>query len=259
MRNSRWVRAARSEPQHHIAGAYRGAVYDPASLDHADGKAGQIIPAGKMPGISAISPPIRAQPACSQPSAMPFTTSAAVCHRASRTRSSPEKRAPLPAKYVVDAHRDEIDADGVVAAEFEASFSLVPTPSVRRPAPARDSRGAHSAPNPPMPARTSGRMVRLVRLDALDSFPGVDIDAGIAVAQRGPVRGSNSRPRAAVRAVAGTAESEKSRKTGFCDKILRPIGRQRHRKLLTCVLGIFLSSVAGPFSVFPYAYRASGR
>ena len=30
-----------------------------------------------MPGISAVSPPMSAQPACSQPSAMPFTTSAA--------------------------------------------------------------------------------------------------------------------------------------------------------------------------------------
>ena len=31
----------------------------------------------EMPGISAVSPPMRAQPACSQPSATPFTTSAA--------------------------------------------------------------------------------------------------------------------------------------------------------------------------------------
>jgi hypothetical protein len=31
-----------------------------------------------MPGISAVSPPINAQPASSQPWAMPFTTVAAV-------------------------------------------------------------------------------------------------------------------------------------------------------------------------------------
>ena len=30
-----------------------------------------------MPGISAVSPPISAQPACSQPAAMPLITSAA--------------------------------------------------------------------------------------------------------------------------------------------------------------------------------------
>ena len=34
-------------------------------------------PAGYMPGISAVSPPIKAQPASSQPRAMPFTTSVA--------------------------------------------------------------------------------------------------------------------------------------------------------------------------------------
>ena len=35
-------------------------------------------PAGYMPGISAVSPPIRAQPEISQPRAMPPTTAAAV-------------------------------------------------------------------------------------------------------------------------------------------------------------------------------------
>jgi hypothetical protein len=35
-------------------------------------------PSGYMPGISAVSPPISAQPASSQPLAMPPTTSAAV-------------------------------------------------------------------------------------------------------------------------------------------------------------------------------------
>ena len=35
-------------------------------------------PAGYMLGISAVSPPISAQPACSQPWAMPLTTAVAV-------------------------------------------------------------------------------------------------------------------------------------------------------------------------------------
>jgi hypothetical protein len=35
-------------------------------------------PSGYMPGISAVSPPISAQPASSQPLAMPPTTEAAV-------------------------------------------------------------------------------------------------------------------------------------------------------------------------------------
>ena len=35
-------------------------------------------PAGYMPGISAVSPPTKAQPDCSQPSAIPLITNAAV-------------------------------------------------------------------------------------------------------------------------------------------------------------------------------------
>jgi hypothetical protein len=36
-------------------------------------------PCGYIPGISAVSPPISAQPASSQPRAMPFTTCTATC------------------------------------------------------------------------------------------------------------------------------------------------------------------------------------
>ena len=79
-----------------------------------------------MPGISAVSPPIRAQPACLQPSAMPATTARAVCdvELAGGEVVEEEQRLGALRQQVVDAHGDEIDADGVVPAGLDGDLQL---------------------------------------------------------------------------------------------------------------------------------------
>ena len=71
-----------------------------------------------MPGISAVSPPTRAQPARRQPSAMPAMTRAAWATSSLAGGEVVEKEQRLGALHdeVVHAHGDEVDADGVVAA-----------------------------------------------------------------------------------------------------------------------------------------------
>ena len=79
-----------------------------------------------MPGISAVSPPTSAQPASRQPSAMPSITAAA----ASTSRLAggeiveEEQRLGALADEVVDAHGDEVDADGVVLAGVDGELEL---------------------------------------------------------------------------------------------------------------------------------------
>ena len=79
-----------------------------------------------MPGISAVSPPISAQPACRQPSAMPAITRSATPGRASRGREIIEEEERLGAldDQIVGAHRDEIDADAVMAAAVDGELEL---------------------------------------------------------------------------------------------------------------------------------------
>ena len=79
-----------------------------------------------MPGISAVSPPTSAQPASRQPSAMP------VDHRRGRLDVEPaggeiveeEQRLGPLADEVVDAHGDEVDADGVEPAGVDREPEL---------------------------------------------------------------------------------------------------------------------------------------
>ena len=79
-----------------------------------------------IPGISAVSPPTRAQPACRQPSAMPPITSRAVRHRQPAGGVVVEEEQGLGALHhqVVDAHRDEVDADRVVPADLDGELQL---------------------------------------------------------------------------------------------------------------------------------------
>ena len=77
-----------------------------------------------MPGISAVSPPTKAQPACLHPSAMPAMTCVGggdvklaggeIIEEQQRFRALHDK--------VVDAHGDKIDADGVVLVGVDGDF-----------------------------------------------------------------------------------------------------------------------------------------
>ena len=58
---------------HSVKGELAGIPYDVIANE-----AQEINAGAEMLGISAVSPPIRAQPACSHPRAMPFTTAVAV-------------------------------------------------------------------------------------------------------------------------------------------------------------------------------------
>ncbi len=72
-------------------------------------------PGSMAPGCSAISPPMRAQPALRQPSATPATSALDVVgvERADGDVVEEEERLGALADEVVDAHGDEVDADGV--------------------------------------------------------------------------------------------------------------------------------------------------
>ena len=86
-----------------------------------------------MPGISAVSPPIRAQPACLQPSAMPAITSRAAVHVELSRRVVVEEEQRLGALHdeVVHRHGDEIDADTMVTACLDGDAQLGADPVVR--------------------------------------------------------------------------------------------------------------------------------
>ena len=79
-----------------------------------------------MPGISAVSPPISAQPARRQPSAIDATTAAATClvELPGRVIIEEEQRLGALDDEVVGAHRDEVDADAVVTPGFDRELEL---------------------------------------------------------------------------------------------------------------------------------------
>jgi hypothetical protein len=80
-----------------------------------------------MPGISAVSPPISAQPASRSPG-----DAADDCRALFRVELSggevieKEQRLRALDHQVVDAHGDEIDADGIVDAGFDRHLELGP-------------------------------------------------------------------------------------------------------------------------------------
>ena len=79
-----------------------------------------------MPGISAVSPPTSAAPAAAQPSAMPSITRAAAVdlEPAGGEIVEEEQRLGALADQVVDAHRDEVDADGVEPPGLDGELEL---------------------------------------------------------------------------------------------------------------------------------------
>ena len=79
-----------------------------------------------MPGISAVSPPISAQPACRQPSAMPADDRRALIRVELAGGEIVEEEQRLGALHdqVVDAHGDEVDADRVVPAGVDGDLQL---------------------------------------------------------------------------------------------------------------------------------------
>ena len=79
-----------------------------------------------MPGISAVSPPISAQPAMRQPSAMPGDDPLgdAVVELAGGEIVEEEQRLGALDDEVVGAHRDEVDADRVVPVVVDRELEL---------------------------------------------------------------------------------------------------------------------------------------
>ncbi len=149
-------------------------------------------PATNARGCSAVSPPISAQPACSQPAAMPLITVAgdSDVELLADVVVEEEQRLGTLDQDVVDAHRDQIDADRVVPAEREGELELgahaigagdqdrfaVTLRQLDERAEAADA-GEHFG---------AQRALR-VRLDRLDQrVARIDVDAGLAVGERPP-------------------------------------------------------------------------
>ena len=87
-----------------------------------------------MPGISAVSPPISAQPAWRQPSAIEATTAAATSLSSFPVAIIVEEEQRLGAldDEIVDAHRDQVDADPVMLAQFDRQLELGSDPVIGR-------------------------------------------------------------------------------------------------------------------------------
>ena len=141
-----------------------------------------------MPGISAVSPPISAQPACRQPSAMP-----AITERAVATSSLPhgevveeEQRLGPLRQQVVDAHGDQIDADRGVLAGIDGDLQLGADPviggdqdRVLEASPLQVEQGPEAAE---VDIRAGTPRGAGQRLDGLhQGVAGIDVDTGIAV------------------------------------------------------------------------------
>jgi hypothetical protein len=78
-----------------------------------------------MPGISAVSPPISAQPDRRQPFGDALMMRVALSTPACRWRNNPEKQRLCPlADQIVHAHRDQIDADRVHMAGINGDAQL---------------------------------------------------------------------------------------------------------------------------------------
>ena len=122
------MHARRRQPDQHVAGRDVGPRQNLAALHgaHGETRRGRSPPPRTCPGISAVSPPISAQPACRQPSAMPATTARAVAdvELAGGEIVQEEQRLGALHQQVVDAHGDEIDADGVVPAGLDGDLEL---------------------------------------------------------------------------------------------------------------------------------------
>jgi len=145
-----------------------------------------------MPGISAVSPPTSAQPACSQPSAIPLD------HGRGHVDVEPSGRVVVEEEQgfgtlhhdVVHAHRNQVDADAVVPAQFlgnpELRSDAVGPRDQHRAAVTLDRQFEHraEAAEPGQDARAPG-----ARREGLDTIhqgvARIDVDAGVAVGQTG--------------------------------------------------------------------------
>ena len=87
-----------------------------------------------MPGISAVSPPISAQPACRQPVGDAGDHALGRCHVELAAGKVVEEEQRLRALHhqIVDAHGDEIDADGRMPAGIDRDLELGADPVGRR-------------------------------------------------------------------------------------------------------------------------------
>ena len=143
-----------------------------------------------MSGISAVSPPISAQPASSQPlgDAADDGDGGVDVELAGGEVVEEEQRLGALHEHVVDAHRDQVDADRVVAVELLGELEL-----------GADAVGARDQHRLAVLARQVEQRAEAAqaahhfgpetaldqRLDAFDDFVArVDVDAGVAVGER---------------------------------------------------------------------------
>ena len=121
------MRAARSQPQHRVAGDDGAAIYNGALLHHADSESGQIVFAGRVHARHL------GRLAADQRAAGLLAARRDALHDAGRGRDlelaagkviEEEQRLRALHQDVIDAHRHQVDADGVVAIELERELEL---------------------------------------------------------------------------------------------------------------------------------------
>jgi hypothetical protein len=164
---------------------------DPVALDHADAEAGQVIVvvgvhAGHLGGLAAAQRATGELAAPGDPT--DHRRRAVDVEAAAGVVVEEEQRLGAGHRDVVRAHRDEVDADGVVPVELLRNPQLGPDPvgardqhrvavAVQRQLEERPE--AAEARHHPRPEGGGGE-----RLDAVDqAVAGVDVDAGVAVGE----------------------------------------------------------------------------
>ena len=183
------MHARRRQPDQHVARRDVAARQDLAALHGADGKAGEIV---VLAGIHARH--LGRLAADQRAAGLPAALGDAGDHRARHLHVElsageiveEEQRLGALRQQVVDAHGDEVDADGVVPAGLDGDLELGADAVVggdqdrvveARPLQVEQRAEAAEIGVGARPARRLGQ-----RLDGLDQgVAGIDIDAGVAV------------------------------------------------------------------------------
>ncbi len=183
--------AARRQPQQDVVFFDRGAVDDLAFLDDAHGKAGKIVLARRVHARH-----FGGFPADQRAAGLPASGGDAFddlgrggdVELAARVIVEEEQRLGPLGQDVVHAHRHEIDADRIVAAELHRELQLGAHPvgagdqdrlAIIVPCKFEQCAEAADAGEHPLAQRFPGK-----RLDVLDEpVAGVDVHAGIAVGE----------------------------------------------------------------------------
>ena len=185
------MKAGRGEAEHDVAGREVAARQKPLALDRADGEAGEVVVAAPIEARHLgrlAADQRRAGHAAALGDALDDVAAVVDVERAGGEIVEEEERLGALHDEVVDAHRDEVDADRAVLAALDGDLQLGADAVGRRDEDRVAEAGrlqVEERAEAAEPAEHAGRVGR--RRGGLDplhqAVAGVDIDAGVAIGQ----------------------------------------------------------------------------